>query len=1340
MNELTLPPSPNWYLSTILACASDGTVAWGSRNSIVIAKSDDDKKLNYKIIDKASTERITSVAFAPLKETDNYLSLVSSADDHTVKVWNLSDLSLQMKNTQLASNQKVIGVDWSKHNPNLICFVSEDGILITWDIKYNTTQEINLTKITGNKWIATCIACCPHDSNLVSIGSKSGLICLVDVRAIGKTNYKYHKLRGHNKEIVSLSWCPVPINVFQEEETKEFLLASGAKDREIYIWKAGTDYRYEVKLTFASTPLDSSHHKTKVSSSAGNFTAVCWLEPTTLLTSSPWGELLMWDLTGFNPNKKFTSALVHAIHTKGLFSIAGLNEKSIDKVDTNKTLEDDNWRIKDNIKAIWTVSQDRQVICSSIVHGETIIEYKVPTMGGFVYCMSACSVDTSQIAFGVGDNMIRLWNLSEPYEKSIDLQILWEKIMGKVRALAWHPEKENLLAFATDEGRIGVYDTNVKKPPILYRLYHRYTVYRIGWGPAPHLNEHALYSCADYEVVYYNHGKTEEAPKSVVKKDCTDFSWKPDYSLLALGFVDGSISFLKPDLSETGLKIRVLTKPIQCFAWHPESTASDMNFSSMKNYLAVATTDSNITICDISSKLDNGNDSNEPSYRLVAILSGHNGKVVCLAWSPHISGYLVSGAYDYSALVWKVETQELIASFTGHLGPIQCCMWSPFSQDLILTGSADFTLRIWSISKQGISVLPHTVKTSTKGKRTKKKKAKDSVISDTSIDASSLKEISDRLSVVEKLTKLSLNESDEINKATKKKKKKVTYFPKYAEINKDNDQWCDTVKNLLDFVENENYNSETGTPNYNDLEHNPIQEHKIIKPEKPFLFLGNKKNLEEALEHEKNLLKSIGYYNIVTEIDLWRGNLKENLEDALKNKRLNDFLVSLAASISMEFWIEMCEGYAVQLNSEEHYHKAVSYLLCLNKVNEAIDIFVNAKLYKEAYALASSKLSSEDLIVKNILVQWANSAEKDGHFQNASECYIKLKDFTKAAKVLERRKDLKSLILAIDVAERSKDNSLMASIAEKAVLEALVTSDIQTAKLIVNKYPIVQYRELEIEIFDELNKLFENFGDETIFKWLKGAPSACLLEGIKFRFASNSTKYSLLMQKDVFPVLLNEKIVQVNVSHQFALSILAEQEEMALKHIMLAFDIILQYEKTDCAIVEGKLPFLIKYFSIIDSKSNIINNYQNELGKSLRGFLCHAIIDWYLKNKLIEEQKSECIDLIIEILQECIVNLLDREAVKCWTIANQIKNLETKLTEVMVNVPNGGDLNDAEPLIEQLDQLRNERTQFIEQRVSSPNPLLSYGLVMEFINKIPNENVRYTMNEFVMEVWQKAIS
>jgi WD40 repeat protein len=101
MNEVTLPPSPNWYLSSILACASDGTIAWGSTNSIIIAKTKDNKQLDYSIIEKAHLDRVSTIAFSPKNEENNELLLVSGGNDNIVKIWNLQNLSLKLENNKL---------------------------------------------------------------------------------------------------------------------------------------------------------------------------------------------------------------------------------------------------------------------------------------------------------------------------------------------------------------------------------------------------------------------------------------------------------------------------------------------------------------------------------------------------------------------------------------------------------------------------------------------------------------------------------------------------------------------------------------------------------------------------------------------------------------------------------------------------------------------------------------------------------------------------------------------------------------------------------------------------------------------------------------------------------------------------------------------------------------------------------------------------------------------------------------------------------------------------------------------------------------------------------------
>lgn len=63
------------------------------------------------------------------------------------------------------------------------------------------------------------------------------------------------------------------------------------------------------------------------------------------------------------------------------------------------------------------------------------LKRKIPTQGGYIYCTAACSIDTSCIAFGTGDAMLRLWKLSEPHEITFDVTMFWQKIKGKLRAV-----------------------------------------------------------------------------------------------------------------------------------------------------------------------------------------------------------------------------------------------------------------------------------------------------------------------------------------------------------------------------------------------------------------------------------------------------------------------------------------------------------------------------------------------------------------------------------------------------------------------------------------------------------------------------------------------------------------------------------------------------------------------------------------------------------------------------------------------------------------------------------------------------------------------------------------
>ena len=102
MNEVTLPPSPNWYQSNIVSCTKNGTVAWGSRHTLVIGQpKEDSKSLEYSIIPNAHRDRVTSVVFSPeFGNLENRL-LASTGDDHVVKIWDVDNATAALTNSVL---------------------------------------------------------------------------------------------------------------------------------------------------------------------------------------------------------------------------------------------------------------------------------------------------------------------------------------------------------------------------------------------------------------------------------------------------------------------------------------------------------------------------------------------------------------------------------------------------------------------------------------------------------------------------------------------------------------------------------------------------------------------------------------------------------------------------------------------------------------------------------------------------------------------------------------------------------------------------------------------------------------------------------------------------------------------------------------------------------------------------------------------------------------------------------------------------------------------------------------------------------------------------------------
>ncbi|XP_071445588.1 gem-associated protein 5-like [Hetaerina americana] len=1089
MEVQKFPPSPNWNSSDILCAGPHGIVIYGSRNTLVVANFEDKLFDNpsfpkCELIDLAHKERITSVRCCPSESAKYSRFFATGGDDSIVKLWNMTTLSPVMANFAHGDEKKIIAMDWTWKSSSFVLSVDDAGFIVAWDLEKNLTTKINVTKLlqakkntmlkayTG-KLLPLVIKCCPHQEDLVAVGIKGGLVCLITLRDSGQV---LHCMRAHDKDVTSLSWCPVQENVLEGkddmDQDKAFLLASVCKDRLIYIWR-GIDGNVLRKIKL---PHNFLGRQARLNAS-GSYINLDWTMRDTIVCSSNYGEIMKFDLSSRNRDLNDVDdlksdgpiqpkwCLVHDIHPRCVFAVqSALYPKSRDCGAEKKAV-------------VWSTAQDRHLVAVSLDDGKILVN--LPTIGGFVYCMAPSPFDPSRIAVGVGDFSIRIWNTGNT--KEIQMSTLWQKIKGKVMAIAWHPMQEMKLAFGTHEGRVGIQDITPGRLPVVFILRHKSAVYSLSWGPPCYkegdtetLPQHCLYSCGDNEILQYNPEAPEKEPKrmSLLMRGsdvehkrkmgtCTDVAWKPDNSLLAVGNSDGTMQLFTPPHLKLVYTLYAHRKLLMTLVWHPIGTSSDTGLSPMRHCLATGSNENVIHVYDFTNLIKAvtaGVEYNNP-IQTVAKLSGHQKKVVNLSWSPHSSGQLCSASYDNTIRVWDVIHETCLACFMGHSGAGLACMWSSYDPDVIISGSTDFTLCAWRIS------MCKYVKKSTTGGSAKKKPPPVTVAS---------AETTEKVETANGGSSASLPVAKSV-KDVESSKGSFTWKGSLFPISWKVSGGIGMVNGVRRLLEKE----EKGT-----LE--AREEPNSAK----LLFFGDRNDMHHLLKKEEEHHKSQGNMEQAQLMELWRGNVADMIKDAIAKGNLSDWLVSMAPTASHKLWVEACQAYSEQLAANGKYNHAATYLLACHKVDDAIKLLRSRSLYREALAIAHCRLAPDDPTAHEIMVEWGWNLFHKGNYEVAAMCFTAAEEYLAAAKALANRSTYPECIataaaLALKAGDEGKQLALMFS--KQCMHINLQNNDWDAALDCVNKVKDLKPLSLVIELQRKLEECFkahENGGDNVLCEWL----------------------------------------------------------------------------------------------------------------------------------------------------------------------------------------------------------------------------------------------------------------
>ena len=465
------------------------------------------------------------------------------------------------------------------------------------------------------------------------------------------------------------------------DDNDESLLAISSRDKSITIWSSKTGRQV------ACLRLPGANGKAKQDQKM-SWTTCFWWKRDVLLSSGIHGELLEWNLDKITKRTQ-----------DGLYRAEGHAELQVVHREHARTL----YSIHTTGASIQSSGQDRSIVS---FHWEShSLDFHLPAFAAKVYSIVPNCLDPSVIAISAGDAQIRVWKMKSN-KALFDVNTIWQKLNGaKITTLAWHPDKDNILAFGTDEGRVGLLDAfSNRSIPTFCDYKHRSTVYNLCFGPAvgnkvkslssgdDSHSRKMLYSCGDGAVMM--HSTKQEGSKTVNVDDVinetnglarkqpnrSDVMFQPEeFKFMVLGSDDGMIEVLNVPRLEIVCVLKSFQKLVQSLAWHPKFIGSSSEPSAYKNWIATASNEVDIHVWDLTSPLEstqvvsggcldvsdvdnlNGSINTEKGDAAAAawpilteptsVLSGHHLRVICLNWSPHENAKLLSVSYDCTAQV-----------------------------------------------------------------------------------------------------------------------------------------------------------------------------------------------------------------------------------------------------------------------------------------------------------------------------------------------------------------------------------------------------------------------------------------------------------------------------------------------------------------------------------------------------------------------------------------------------------------------------------------------------------------------------------------------------------------
>lgn len=593
----------------------------------------------------------------------------------------------------------------------------------------------------------------PHDKALVAVGYRSGVLCIVDAL---QGNIR-HRLDGHDQEVQSVVWklpSAVRTSGNLEEDTSDdgVWLASSSRDRTIKVWKVLAEDEPILAKVLA---LPKGKQASSYNQAKRLWLPIAWSygaqksSQLRLWSGSFDGNLFQWEWTVQDTVSKTKSQVCKPTvfkngHSRLLFNIVSLSPAV--GVPESKLA---------SAPSMMSVSLDRElrVWKEGSTSSPTLTCWDMLLgLGGHVYGLSY-NAGNEIVAAGVGDQTIRLWNVSpKPAGKNpYHADLLWKGLQSKVTCIAWNPFQKSILAYGTEDGQIGLFDIESKRNT-RFKSSHSSQVQDLQWrrrqlkpkrsnGSDKNAFVEAMLALenaqadgrsledaladqdggtqrkgSESQISLWSQDRTSHILESDAEKAdaasrevelvCSCFAWDPHCEYLAVGRGNGVVELLSSTGASSGGTVDAF-ESVQKFHEHEQRVTRLAWSPSRPSFLAAGSQDGKILVFNVHGTTEETSGLKKRAgfnEQIVGAFTGHNGAITSLRWSFHedeTSGSLTtlaSSSNDGTVQVWHIESHTRLSCFRHHFGRVLTVDW--IDHFVLASGGEDQSIRIWDYREQ----------------------------------------------------------------------------------------------------------------------------------------------------------------------------------------------------------------------------------------------------------------------------------------------------------------------------------------------------------------------------------------------------------------------------------------------------------------------------------------------------------------------------------------------------------------------------------------------------------------------------------------------------------------